>query len=417
MSCKDYVSDECQPHYLPELLAPAGDSAALVTAAENGADSVYFGVKYFNMRDTSGNFELNELPKILSFLHERSMKGYLTLNTIIYNSEIDSVNLILKTAKDAGVDAVICWDMAVLSAAKKLGIPVHLSTQASVSNPVAFEYYANLGVSRIVLARECSIKDISEISKFAKENEINCDIETFIHGAMCVSESGRCFLSTHTFKKSANRGQCIQPCRREYRITDVEDDKNTYILGIDYVLSPNDLCMIEHLDSLIYAGVGALKIEGRSRSPDYVKVTVSCYRKALDAFANGNLTHELITRLKEELRTVYNRGFSTGFYLGLDNDWISDGPKPTEKKVFCGEVVNFYNKISVAEFLIRAVTLNVGDKILVYGRNTPAGYLVVNEIQIEHESVLSASRGERCGIKLPFTVRPRDKLFVVRSVN
>ncbi len=400
---------------MPELLAPAGDHASLKTAAENGADAVYFGTKFMNMRDTAGNFELSELKNVVDFLHTRQMKGYLTLNTIVYNSELPKVRQVLETAKSAGIDAVICWDTAVISMAKELGIPIHLSTQASVSNIEALKFYANIGVSRVVLARECSLTDIREIHDAAIAEGINCEIEVFVHGAMCVSESGRCFMSTSAFKKSANRGRCIQPCRRLYKITDVEDSENSYILGEDYLLSPKDLCMIDHLWELRDAGVSAFKIEGRSRSADYVKATVSCYRKAIDAYANGTLTPDMLSNFKAELSDTYNRGFSEGFYFGLKDDWISPGPQSRLKKVFCGEVVNYYNKIGVAEFLIRAGTLKLGDRILVYGKNTPAGYSDVGEIQVEHEPVESVSRGERCGIKLPFTVRPKDKLFIIRE--
>ena len=400
---------------MPELLAPAGDHASLKTAASCGADSVYFGTKVMNMRDSAGNFELSELGNVMDFLHCRGMKGYLTLNTIVYNSELPKVRRVLEAAKSAAVDAVICWDAAVISIAKELGIPIHLSTQASVSNIAALKFYANLGVSRVVLARECSLKDIREIHDAAVAEGVDCELEVFVHGAMCVSESGRCFMSTSAFGKSANRGRCIQPCRRLYRITDVEDAGNSYVIGEDYVLSPKDLCMIEHLDKLRDAGVSAFKIEGRSRSADYVKATVSCYRTAMDAFSDGSVTPAMLKGLKARLADAYNRGFSEGFYFGLDDDWISPGPQSRVTKVFCGEVVNFYNRIGVAEFLIRAGTLKVGDRILVYGKNTPAEYADVGEIQVEHKSVDFVSRGERCGIKLPFTVRPKDKLFIVRE--
>ncbi|KAF1078868.1 hypothetical protein MKMG_00287 [Methanogenium sp. MK-MG] len=228
---------------------------------------------------------------------------------------------------------------------------------------------------------------------------------------MCVSVSGRCFLSGETFGKSANRGQCIQPCRRLYKITDVEDEDNTYILGHNYVLSPKDLCSVGILPGLIDAGISSFKIEGRIRPPEYVKTTVSCYRKALDAIAAGVYTPGLVGMLKEELAKTYNRGFSEGFYKGLDTDWISRGPAATESKSYCGEVVNYYNKIRVAEFAIRAGEVNIGDKILIYGKKTSAHYSAIQEIQINHESVASAGKGENCGIKIPVPLRPGDKLF------
>lgn len=394
-----------------ELLAPAGDWSCLKTAVENGADAVYFGIKDMNMRDKAGNFEISELPVVMRYLHENSKKGYLTLNTIFYNSELEKLRMVVSAAKASGVDAVICWDMAVFNLAKEAGIPVHISTQASVSNYEAFKFYSDLGAERIILARECSLSDISEISRKAEEEGVDCEIEAFVHGAMCVSVSGRCFLSQDTFGRSGNRGQCLQPCRRLYRITDVEDEENTYILGHDYILSPKDLCSIGILPELIEAGITSFKIEGRIRPPEYVKKTVSCYRKALDAIESGDYAPELAAGLKEELAKAYNRGFSGGFYKGLETDWISDGPASGESKEYCGDVVKYYKKIGVAEFIIRAGSLKPGDRILVYGKTTPAGYSIIEEIQIEHEAVEKVEKGQSCGIKLPFVVRPGDKLF------
>lgn len=394
-----------------ELLAPAGTWSCLKTAVENGADAVYFGIKHMNMRDRAGNFERNELPGVMRYLKEHSVRGYLTLNTIYYNHELEKVRQVISIARNAGVDAIICWDMAVFSCAKEAGIPVHLSTQASVANYQAFRFYAELGASRIILARECTLADIAAISRQARSDGLTCEIETFVHGAMCVSVSGRCFLSEETFGKSANRGQCIQPCRRLYKITDVEDEDNQYILGQNYVLSPKDLCSVEILPDLIRAGITSFKIEGRIRPPEYVKATVSCYRDALDAIESGEFTPERGAALKEKLAKTYNRGFSEGFYNGLNPDWISDGPATKESKCYCGEVVTYYPRIQVAEFAIRAGEVAVGDKILVYGKKTPAHYHIIEEIQINHESVPSAEKGEHCGIKIAALVRPGDKLF------
>ncbi|MFH1644914.1 MAG: peptidase U32 family protein, partial [Candidatus Omnitrophota bacterium] len=245
----------------PELIAPAGDWACLHSAIDGGADAVYFGVKELNMRDRARNFCVNELPKIVSLLHDAGKKAYLTLNTIIFNSELKKARKILQKAKDAGVDRVILWDMGLLQEAKAVGIPVHLSTQASVSNASSLKFYSEQGVKRVVLARECSIKDMRDIVKTIDAEKISCDIEVFVHGAMCVSLSGRCFLSQMAFSESANRGKCLQPCRREYLITDVEEPEHQYKIGKDYVLSPKDLCVIEYVDKLIKAGIGAFKIE------------------------------------------------------------------------------------------------------------------------------------------------------------
>ncbi len=395
----------------PELLAPAGNWSCLKSAIENGADAVYFGIKKMNMRDKAGNFEINELPGIMRYLKENNKKGYLTLNTIFYNSELEKLATIIRAAKDADVDAIICWDMAAFTLAKEVGIPIHLSTQASVSNFQAFTFYADLGAERIILARECSLQDIADISRQAKQNRLQCEIETFIHGAMCVSVSGRCLLSFDTFGSSANRGQCVQPCRRLYRITDIEDEDTEYLVGQDFVLSPKDLCSIEILPQLIKAGIHSFKIEGRIRPPDYVKTTVSCYRRALNAIESKDYNPDLIAGLKEELAKTYNRGFSRGFYHGLEDDWISRGLGATESKIYCGEVVNYYKQIQVAELAIRSTGLQIGDTIVIYGKTTPAENSIIGEIQVNHQSVQSVKKGERCGIKIPFTVRPGDKVF------
>jgi len=395
----------------PELLAPAGTWSCLLTAVKNGADAVYFGIKKLNMRDKAGNFEMNELPKIMRYLHEHNKKGYLTLNTIYYNSELEKLKTVIAAAKDAEVDAIICWDMAAFSLAKEAGMPIHLSTQASVSNYQAFRFFADLGAERIILARECSLEAIADINSQARRDGLRCEIETFVHGAMCVSISGRCFLSAEIFGKSANRGQCLQPCRRLFKITDLEGENHEYELGRDYVLSPRDLCSIEMLPELIEAGISSFKIEGRIRPPDYVKTTVSCYRNALDAIAAGTYTPELSAGLKEELAKTFNRGFSRGFYHGLDKDWISRGLGAKELKVYCGDVVNYYRKIGVAECALRSSPLQPGDKILIHGKTTPAETSVITELQINHQTVPTAKKGERCGFKVPFIVRPGDKVF------
>ena len=400
----------------PELLAPAGNWSAMKTAVISGADAVYFGVKNMNMRDNAGNFEISELEKVMDYLHENKKSGYLTLNTIYYNNELPKLKTVINTAKNAGVDAIICWDMAVFEMAKEAGLKIHISTQAGVSNYKAFSFYAKLGAKRIILARECSISDISEISKQSLSDGLDCEIEAFIHGAMCVSISGRCFLSEAVFLKSANRGRCIQPCRRLYKITDVEDEENSYILGHDYVLSPKDLCSIEILPELLDAGISSFKIEGRIRPPEYVKKTVSCYKKALSAIEAGTYTPLMAEELKKELKTAYNRGFSKGFYKGLEKDWISSGPDSKESKEYLGDVINYYKKVGVAEFLIRSGSLKLKDKILIYGKTTPAQYTVVEEIQINHESVKVVSKGERCGIKVSSLVRPGDKLFLIKDL-
>ena len=394
-----------------ELVAPAGGWADLHTALKYGADSVYFGVRDLNMRHEAENFDLLELDKVMKVLHEHDKKGYLALNTIIYNNELAKVGRILKKAKKARVDAVIIWDMAVLNIAKELGLRIHLSTQASVSNFSAVKFYSSLGVKRIVLARECSFESIKDIIESISKEKIDCEIETFIHGAMCVSLSGRCFLSQYSFLKSANRGECIQPCRREYLITDLEEKGKDYILGRDYILSPKDLCTIDFIDRLIGIGIYSFKIEGRMRKPEYVKETTSSYRTAIDAYFKDNLTARLKKELKDRLGSVYNKGFTSGFFWGRPDD-TGAGPVSTKyEKIFLGEVVKFYNKKNVAAIRIRNQGIKTGDRIAIYGKTTPLSSAEVKEMQVNRKSVSFAEKGTEVGIKLPFKVRCKDKVF------
>lgn len=400
---------------LPELVAPAGDWASVRAAVESGADSVYFGVKTLNMRAMAANFDILEIKKVVQYCHAHKKKAYLTLNTVIKNSEIAKVRNILAEAKKAKVDAVILWDMAVLALAKKSGLPIHLSTQASVSNVEAITFFAKLGVKRMVLARECTLDDIRAIVKEIKKQKIRCAIETFIHGAMCVSISGRCFLSEYSFDKSANRGECLQPCRREFLIRDV-DGESEYILGKDYVLSPKDLCTIDFIDELITAGISAFKIEGRMRSPEYIRTVVSVYRRALDAYSEGKLSARMKQEFKKELASVYTRGFSSGFYFGLPTEKdMSKALGHTHEKIYLGEVKKFYAKIGVADVRVQSGAFKKGDTLLFIGHSTPALQTQVNEMQVDHVFVDAAPKGAAVGVKLPFAVRPKDKVFLWKA--
>jgi putative protease len=398
----------------PELVCPAGDWSSLVTAVESGADSVYFGIKGLNMRARAGNFDVSQLKKIMQFLHQQDKKGYLALNTIVMDRQVDKAAKILKEAKAADIDAVILWDMAVLSLARELDLPIHLSTQASTANATALEFYAGLGVQRAVLARECTLTDIAKVIQKIKEKNIACHIEAFIHGAMCVSVSGRCFLSTHAFGKSANQGECRQPCRREFVIKDTKDESE-FVLGNDYLLSPKDLCTVDFIDRLIETGIHAFKIEGRMRAVEYIKVVVSTYRRAIDACFDGTLTDDLKEELKIQLATVYNRGFSTGFYFGKPVDWNTRNYQKSYEKIFLGDVVNYYRKIGVAEILVRNEQLKAGDQLLVIGKNTPATFACAEHLQQDHRFVGGAKRGEAVAVKLPFKVRRNDRVFLWRE--
>jgi U32 family peptidase len=396
---------------MPELVAPAGDWESLSSAVASGADAVYFGVKGLNMRHAARNFDLLELKKVMGFLRAEERKGYLALNVMIHDGELEKVDRVLSEAASAGVDAVILWDMAVLSLASKHGLTIHLSTQASVSNFEALKIYNSLGVKRVVLARECSLEEISRIKEKISQSGIDCGIETFVHGAMCVSVSGRCFLSHESFSRSANRGDCLQPCRREYLITDTETNKECeYILGKDYVLSAKDLCAIKFIDSLMRRGVDAFKIEGRMRSPEYVRVVTASYRNAMDAFGEGRLTEKLKEKLFKDLSGTFNRGFTSGFFDARPED-LGGKPEKNYEKVYVGKVSKYYRKIGVAEILVQSTGIKKGDRLLVTGTRTPASFFEAGEMEVEHRSIEAMGPGGAVGIKIPFQVRRDDKVF------
>ncbi|MBW2973032.1 U32 family peptidase [Candidatus Woesearchaeota archaeon] len=391
-----------------ELLAPVSDRVMLKAAIDAGADAVYFGLKKLNMRATGKNFTLEELPEIVKQCHDNNVKVFLTVNTIIYNNEIEDVKKIIKGAKEAGVDIIICWDLAVIQECKRQGMPFHISTQASIANAEAARFYKDLGAERIILARECTLEQIKEIKK-----NVDIEVETFIHGAMCVSVSGRCFMSQHLFKRSANRGDCLQPCRREYKI--VDEENNELILGNNYVMSPKDLCALPFIDRLIEAGIDCFKIEGRVRSPEYVKAVVSAYIEAITAHKEGRFNKELVDKLMEKLKTVYNRGFSSGFYLGLptaDDFTDTSGSKATKKKTYVGYITNFFKEQGVAAIKLEAGKIKTGDKIMVQGETTGVQEQIIESMEINNKKVEQA---EKClvGVKLNFAARENDKVFIL----
>ena len=402
---------------MTELLAPVSDRVSLQAAIQAGADAVYFGVKQLNMRATAKNFELNELPVIVKLCHENNVRAYLTLNTVIYDDEISIVRKILNIARECSIDAVIAWDFSVIAECVKMNIPLHISTQASVSNYEAVKFFAKLGAVSINLARELSIEQIKKIISNIRRDNLAVDIEVFVHGAMCVSISGRCFLSQEIFRKSANRGQCIQPCRREYLVSDTIDG-HQLIVGRDYIMSPKDLCAIAILDKLIAAGVQRLKIEGRNRNAEYVKTVVGCYREAIDAIEAGNFNDALVDKLTQKLQTVYNRGLHTGFYLGVptaDDFSRAYGSVATEEKQYIGFVQKFYKKINVAEVKIETGVLSRGDRIMIQGSRTGVLEQIVESMEIEHQPISRVEKGQAVGIKTEFVLRPNDRVFVVRK--
>ena len=395
----------------PELMAPAGDWTMLHAAINAGADAVYLGVDKLNMRAKAKNFTVDELPEIVKVSRERQVKTYLTINSIIFEEELNEVREIISKAKKAGVNRIICWDLAVAQLCSEQDFPFCISTQGSVSNSVSASVYKKLGAIRIVLARECSLDEIKKIRA-----NTDLEIEAFIHGAMCIAVSGRCFMSHHLFDKSANRGECIQPCRREYEVYDNATDKS-FLVGEDYVLSPKDLCTIEFIDQLIEAGIDSFKIEGRKRAPEYVAKTVSIYRRAIDLYFEGKLTKEKKKEFLTELETVYNRGFSTGFYFGKpSSEDYSDveGSKATTRKEYIGKVLNYYQKSKVVYIKLETGELNIDDEIMISGPTTGVVNLKLENILLNEKAVNDAAKGDKITFPCEELVRRNDSVYLIR---
>ena len=390
-----------KPH---ELLAPAGNFPMLVSAINAGANAVYFGLQEFSMRATAKNFTIRDLDKIEKICKPKKVKHYLTLNTIIYNSELGKLEKIIKQVKGK-IDAIICWDMAVIQLCKKHKVPFFISTQASVSNIETAKFYKKLGAKRIILARELNLKQIKEISKII-------DVECFIHGAMCVAVSGRCLTSQFLFNKSANRGECLHPCRRTYKITDEEG--NQLQVNNNRILSAKDLCALPFIEKMKKAGVTSFKIEGRNRDPRYVDAVVRVYRKALD----NNLSEQRIKQCVEELKKVYNRKFSSGFYIKTptsDDFTNTENSEATEKKHFVGKVVHYFPKIKVAT--IKLVSqLKVGDEIVIIGKTTGIKKAKVNSIEIKNQSITKTKKGDEIGIQSP-KVKKNDEVYAIKKIK
>jgi putative protease len=384
-----------------ELLAPAGNFQMLVTAVNAGADAVYFGLREFSMRAGAKNFTIKDLEKINKICGKR-VKKYLTLNVIIYDNEIKKIEPVIKKVKGK-VDAIICWDPAVINLCRKYKIPFFISTQASVSNSESAKFYKNLGAKRIVLARELNLKQVREISKIV-------DIECFAHGAMCVAVSGRCFTSQFLFNSSANRGKCLHPCRRSYSVRDV--DGNELQIENNKILSAKDLCTLPFIEQMKKAGIKSFKIEGRNRDPRYVDTVVRVYRKALDK----KLSKEELEEGLKELDKVYHKGFSSGFYLGLptadDFSKVEHSASGT-KKHFVGKVTHYFSGIGVATVKLVS-TLKIGDEIVILGNVTGLEKAKVGKLEIKNKSVQTAEKGEEVGIKLP-KVRKNDEVYVVKK--
>ncbi|NMA44187.1 MAG: U32 family peptidase [Candidatus Diapherotrites archaeon] len=418
----------------PELLSGAGDWPSLIAAVKNGADAVYFGVKGFNMRDFGTNFSNSDLKKVMEYLHgknpcKRKVFGYLTVNTVVFENELSAVEKVIVAAKKAKVDAIILSDMGVLSLANKHKIEAHLSTQASVTNSIAIKKYADLGVKRIVLARELDLVQIKKIVPIA--HKLGVKIECFIHGAMCVAISGRCFLSHEVFGKSANRGQCLQPCRRSFFPSEKTSgkevpsasvyfldgsapdfEKKEVFLEGNTIISPKDMKTIEFIDKLIEAGIDSLKIEGRTKPSDYVATTTRCYREAIDSVFDKTYSVEKINYWNNELKKVYNREFSKGFYLstpGGKDLAKGQGSFQKQKRQNIGVVTKYYAKVNVAEIKLFD-SVSVGDNLLIEGETTFLEQKI-DSMQINLKPIDTASQGQSVGIKVNDRVRPKDKVF------
>ncbi len=390
-------------------MAPAGNFECLNAAIEGGADSVYFGVGRLNMRSHSANnFSPEDLPEIVRICRHYGVKTYMTLNIVLYDGDLASMREALDAAREAGVDAIIASDMAAIMYCREIGLEVHASTQLNVSNLESLRFYSRFA-DVIVLARELDLGQVRKIHEAIIEEGIKgpsgnlVRIEMFAHGALCMAVSGKCYLSLHAYGKSGNRGECYQICRRGYEVTDLETG---YKLNIDnkYIMSPKDLCTIEFMDKIIGAGVTVFKIEGRARSAEYVKRTASCYRRAADAVCDGTYTPEYASSLKDELSEVFNRGFWDGYYQGARlGEWSEIyGSHATRRKVYCGKITNWYDRLSVAEILVESAALEVGADYMVIGATTGVFESSVTEIRVDLKPVQRAGKGDLCSIPVVF---------------
>lgn len=407
-----------------EIMAPVGSRESLAAAIQAGADSIYFGIEKLNMRAHSAStFTIDDLRDIAATCNEHGIKTYLTVNTIIYNEDIPLMHEIVDAAKEAGISAVIASDVAVMTYCNKVGQEVHLSTQLNISNVEALKFYAQFA-DVVVLARELNMSQVAEVHRLAEEQNI-CGpsgqpvrIEMFCHGALCMAISGKCYLSLDNANRSANRGECIQLCRRSYTVTDNETGTQ---LEIDnkYVMSPKDLKTVRFIDKMMKSGVRVFKIEGRARGPEYVYTVVKCYKEAIQSVIDGTFTEEKKDQWDERLATVFNRGFWDGYYLGQKlGEWNKNyGSCATEKKVYVGKGVKYFSKLGVAEFAIEAADFKKGDKLLITGPTTGVIYMNADEIRYDLEPVEEARKGQRVSMPVPAKVRPSDKLFKLERVE
>jgi len=403
-----------------EIMAPVGSYESLMAAIQGGANSVYFGIEKMNMRaNSSNNFTFNDLKKIVAICEAHGLKSYLTVNTVIYNQEIPLMQKIVDAAKANNVTAIIASDMAVINYAHKKGVEVHISTQLNISNIESLRFYAQFA-DVVVLARELTLDQISEISKIIQKENITgpsgkpVKIELFVHGALCMAISGKCYLSLHEKNYSANRGACLQTCRKAYIVTEKESG-NELEIDNEYIMSPKDLSTIKFLNKVLDAGVRVLKIEGRARPPEYVKTVSECYNEAVEAYIAGTYNEEKIKNWEKRLATVFNRGFWNGYYLGQRlGEWSHKyGSRATKRKIYIGKGTNYFSKIKVAEFLIETNQISVGDDILITGPTTGVVQTTVKEIRVDQKNTAAAVKGQKCSIPIEQLIRRSDKLYKI----
>ena len=401
-----------------EIMAPVGSYESLMAAIQAGAGSVYFGVEHLNMRARSANnFGIDDLKEIVRRSKKAGVKSYLTVNVEVFDEEFSVLDTVLTAAHDAGISAVIAADMSVIQRCRELGIEVHISTQVNITNYEAIKFYSQFA-DVVVLAREMNLGRVGNISQKIIDNDLrgpsgnHVRIEMFVHGALCMAISGKCYLSLHETHSSANRGSCMQACRRAYIVTDKETGRELEVDN-EYIMSPKDLKTIHFLNKILDSGVTVLKIEGRARSPEYVKTVVQCYQEAVDAYFDGSFREEKIAVWDEKLASVFNRGFWDGYYLGQRlGEWSSNyGSLATKRKIYTGKVTNYFSELGVAEIKLETGGLKVGDEIIISGPSTGLMQSKIEEIRVGLEPVEEAKKGEFCSVKVAAKVRRSDKLY------
>jgi len=403
-----------------EIMSPVGSYESLMAAIQGGADAVYFGIEQLNMRSKSSkNFTLEDLAEISRICKEHQIMTYITINTVVYDDELALMQSIVDAAKEHQISAVIASDQSVIQYANQVGVEVHMSTQTNISNIGAVRYYAQYA-DVMVTARELKLEQVAAITKAIEDEGIKgpsgnlVQIEIFIHGALCMAISGKCYLSLDNMNYSASRGQCLQLCRRPYKVTDMDGDVELEVDN-EYIMSPKDLKTIDFIDKILDAGVRVLKIEGRGRAPEYVKTVTQCYKEAVQAYIDGDYTEERIVQWNERLNTVYNRGFWDGYYQGKKlGEWTEKyGSQASKKKIYVGKVTNFFTKLNVAEIKIEAEPLNVDDEIYIQGPTTGVYKDQIKEIRVDLMPVQAAKQGELCSILVKSLVRRSDKVFKI----